>query len=105
MFFMYGFHIHIARKTFTLRFKRLLYIVINPIFAIFLLSLHVTSSNNITSVYSVEHIPGVKKKNHNISFRKLNLPFEIQGVHMFDKAIFFTGPIFRVQTSRYFIDK
>ena len=60
MFFMYGFHIHIARKTFTLRYKGSLYIVMNPIFVIFLFSLHVTSSNNITSVYSVVHIPGVK---------------------------------------------
>ena len=55
MFFMYGFRIHIARKT-------SLYIVMNHIFVIFLFSLHVTSSSNITSVYSVEHIPGVKKQ-------------------------------------------
>ena len=54
MFFMYGFHIHIARKTCTLRFKGSLYIIMNPIFVIFLFSLHVTSSSNITSVYSVE---------------------------------------------------
>ena len=63
MFFMYGFHIHIARKTCTLRFKGSLYIVMNPIFVIFFIfSLHVKSSSNITSVYSVEHIPGVKKQ-------------------------------------------
>ena len=78
---MYGFHIHIARKT---RFKGPLYIVMN---------LHVTSSSNITSVYPVEHIPGVKN-NHNMSYRKLNLPLKIQGVHMFDEPIFFTAPIF-----------
>ena len=62
MFFMYGFHIHIARKTCTLRFKGSLYIVMSRIFVIFLCSLHVTSSSNITSVYSVEHIPGAKKQ-------------------------------------------
>ena len=61
MFFMYGFHIHIARKTCTFRFKGSLYIVMNPIFVIFLFSLHVTSSSNITCVYSVKHIPVVKK--------------------------------------------
>ena len=59
---MYGFYIHIARKTCTLRFKGSLYIVMNPIFVIVLFLLHVTSSSNITSVYSVEHIPGVKKQ-------------------------------------------
>ena len=66
MFFMYGFHIHIARKTCTLRFKGSLYIVMNPIFFIFLFSLHITSSSNITSVYSVEHIPGVKKQSRHV---------------------------------------
>ena len=62
MFFMYGFHIHLAPKTCTMRFKGSLSIVMNPIFVIFLFSLHVTSPSNITSVYSVEHIPGVKKQ-------------------------------------------
>ena len=67
MFFMYGFHIHIARKTCTLRFKGSLYIVMNPIFVIFFIfSLHVTSFNNITSVYSVEHIPRVKKQSQHV---------------------------------------
>ena len=79
MFFMDGFHIHIARKTCTLRFKGSLYIVLSPIFVIFLFSLHVTSSSNITSVYSVEHIPGVKKQSQ---------------IDMFDEPIFFTAPIF-----------
>ena len=60
MFFMHGFHIHIARKTCTLRFKGSLYIIMNPIF-VCVFSLDVTSSSNITSVYSVEHILGVKK--------------------------------------------
>ena len=68
MFFMYGFHIHKARKTCTLRFKGSLYIVISPIFVIFLFSLHVTSSSNITSVYSVEHIPGVKKQSQHVFY-------------------------------------
>ena len=64
---MYGFPIHIARKTCTLRFKGSLYIVMNPIFVILLLfSLHVTSSSNITSVYSVEHIPAVKKQSQHV---------------------------------------
>ena len=31
-----------------------------------LFSLHVTSSSNITSVYSVEHIPGVKKQSQHV---------------------------------------
>ena len=63
MFFMYGFDIHIARKPCTLRCNGSLYIVMNPIFVIFILFLlHVTSSSNITSVYSMEHIPGVKKQ-------------------------------------------
>ena len=93
MFFMYGFHIHIARKKCTLRFKGSLYIVMNPIFVIFLFSLHITSSSNITSVNSVEHIPGVKEQSQ-MSSRKLNLPLKIQGVHMFDEPIFFTAPIF-----------
>ena len=67
MFFMYGFHIHTARKTCTLRFKGSVYIVMNPIFVIFFIfSLHVTSSSNITSVYSVEHIPGVKKQSQHV---------------------------------------
>ena len=67
MFFMYGFQIHIARKMCTLRFKGSLYIVMNPIFVgIFLILLHVTSSSNITSVYSVEHIPGVKKQSQHV---------------------------------------
>ena len=67
MFFMYGFHIHIARKTCTLRFKGSLYIVMSPIFVIFFIfSLHVTSSSNITSVYSVAHIPGVKKQSQHV---------------------------------------
>ena len=69
MFFMYCFHIHIARKMGTLRFKGSLYIVINPIFVFVLFSLHVTSStcfSNITSVYSVEHIPGVKKQSQHV---------------------------------------
>ena len=65
IFFMYGFHIHIARKMCTLRFKG--HIVMNPIFVIFFLfSLHVTSSSNITSVYSAEHIPGVKKQSQHV---------------------------------------
>ena len=93
MFFMYGFHIQIARKTCTLRYKGSLYIVMNLIFVNFYFSLHVTSSSNITSDYSVEHIPGVKN-NHNVSSRKLNLPLKIQGVHMFDEPIFFTAPIY-----------
>ena len=58
---MYGFYIHTARKTCTLRFKGSLYIIMNPIFVIFSFSLHVTSSSKITSVYPVEHIPGFKK--------------------------------------------
>ena len=67
MFFMHGFHIHIARKTCTLRFKWSLYIVMTPIYVIFFLfSLHVTSSSNITSFYAVEHIPGVKKQSQHI---------------------------------------
>ena len=61
MFFMYGFYIHISRKTCTLRYKGSLYIIMNPIFFIFLFSLHVTSSCNITSVYFVEHIPGARE--------------------------------------------
>ena len=66
MFFMYGFHIHIARKTCTLIFKGSLYIVMNFIFVIFLFLLHVTSRSNITSVYSVEHIPGVEKQSQHV---------------------------------------
>ena len=66
MFFMYDFHIHIARKKCTLRLKGLLYIVTNPIFFIFLFSLYVTSFSNITSVHSVEHIPGVKKQSQHV---------------------------------------
>ena len=66
MFFMYGFHIHIARKTCTLRFKGSLYIVMSSIFVIFLILLHVTSRSNITSVYSVEHIPGVEKQSQHV---------------------------------------
>ena len=58
---MYGIHIHIARKTCTLRFKGSLYIIINPIFFF-----HVTSSSNITSVYSVELIPGHKKQSQHV---------------------------------------
>ena len=87
---MYGFHIHIARKTCTLRFKGSLYIVISPIFVIFLFSLHLTSSSNKTSVYSMEHIPEVKKNHHSMFSRRLNLP----GVHMFDDPLFFPAPIF-----------
>ena len=68
MFFMHVFYIHIARKTCTLRFKGSLYIVMNPIFVIFLFSLHVTSSRNITSVYSVKHIPGVEKKSQHVFY-------------------------------------
>ena len=94
MFFMYGFLIHIARKTCTLTFKGSLYIIMNAIFVIFLFSLHVTTSSNITSVYSMEHIPGVKKNNHNMSSRKINLPLIIQGVHMFDDPLFFAALIF-----------
>ena len=66
MFFMYGFHIHIARTTCTLKFKGSLYILMNPIFVIFLCSLLVTSSSNITSFYSVKHIPGVKKQSQHV---------------------------------------
>ena len=59
---MYGFHIHIAREKCTLRFKGSLYIIMNPIFVIFIsFPCHVASSSNTTSVYSVEHLPGVKK--------------------------------------------
>ena len=58
-----------------------------------LFSLHVTSYSNITSVYSVEHIPGVKKT-ITISSRKLNLTLKMQGVHMFDGPIFFLALIF-----------
>ena len=32
MFFISGFHIHIAQKTCTLGFKKSLYIIMNPIF-------------------------------------------------------------------------
>ena len=63
---MYGFHIHMARRTCTLRFKGSLYIVMNPIFVIFLFSLHVTSSSNITSVYSVDTYLELNN-NHNMS--------------------------------------
>ena len=42
----------------------------------------------------MEHIPGVKKNNHNMSSRKLNLPLKIQGVHMFDDPLFFPAPYF-----------
>ena len=65
----------------------------NLIFFIFLyFSLHVTFSSNMTSVYSMEHIPGIKKNNHIMSSRKLNLPLIIQGVHMFDDPLFFSSP-------------
>ena len=37
-----------------------------PHICYFLFSFHVTSSNNITSVYSVEHIPGVKKQSQHV---------------------------------------
>ena len=67
--------------------------MMKPIFVIFLFSLHVTSSSNITSVYSMEHIPAVKKKD-NMSSRKLNLPPIIQREHMFDDPLFFPAPIF-----------
>ena len=40
-----------------LRFKGSLYI---------LFSLHVTSSSNITSVYSMEHIPGVNQQSQHV---------------------------------------
>ena len=62
MFFISGFHIHIARKTCNLGFKKSLYIIMNPIFVnLFYFSCYLTSSSNITSVYSMEHIPEVKK--------------------------------------------
>ena len=85
---MNGFVRHIARKTCTLQFKGSLYIVMNPTFVLFFIF---TSRNILTSVYSLEHIPGVKKQSQNT---KLNLPLKIQGVHMFDEPIFFTVPIF-----------
>ena len=44
--------------------------MMNPIF-----SYYITSSSDITSVYFMEHIPGVK----NMFTRKLNLPPKIQG--------------------------
>ena len=66
MFFMYCFYMHIARKTCTLRFKGSSYIVMNPIFVKKIFSLHVTASSSITSVYSLEHIPGVKKQSQHI---------------------------------------
>ena len=62
---MYGFHIHIARKMCTLRFKRS-YCNEPHICYFFLFSLHVTSSSNITSVHSAEHIPGVKKQSQHV---------------------------------------
>ena len=64
MFFISGFHIHIARKMSTLGFKWSLYIMMNPIFFFFLIFCYITSSSNIASVYSMEHIPGVKKHVH-----------------------------------------
>ena len=79
MFFMYGSYIHIARKTCTLRFKGSSYIVMDPIFFIFLFSLYVASSSKITSVYSVEQNTYLElKNNHNMFSRKLNLPLKIQ---------------------------
>ena len=42
----------------------------------------------------MEHIPGVKKNNHSMSSRKLNLPLIIQGVHMFDDPLFFQPEYF-----------
>ena len=47
----------------TLGLKGSLYIIMSPIFVIvfYLFSCYITSSSNITSVYSMEHIPGVKK--------------------------------------------
>ena len=67
MFLISSFHIHIARKTCNLGFKKSLYIIMNPIFVnlfYVLVSCYITSSCNITSVYFMEHIPGVKKNNH-----------------------------------------
>ena len=42
----------------------------------------------------MEHIPGVKKNNHSMSSRKLNLQLIIQGVHMFDDPLFIPAPKF-----------
>ena len=62
MFLISGSHIHIARKTCNLGFKKVIIYYNKPLICYSILfSCYITSSSNITSVYSMEHIPVGKK--------------------------------------------
>ena len=65
----------------------------------FLFSCYITSSSNITNVYSMEHIPEVK----NMSTRKFNVPLTY--VHMFDDPLFLQPQYFECKQADYRIDK
>ena len=62
MFLISGSHIHISRTTCNSGFKKvIIYYNETHICYSILFSCYITSSSNITSVYSMEHILGVEK--------------------------------------------
>ena len=101
MFFMYGFHIHIARKMCTLRFKESLYIVMNPIFVIFLFSLPLSIFLFSLPIFQIPRPGGGGREGFildfyvNVASKMLNLGFKGL-LHILMNPIFFNFLHFRL---------